>query len=230
MKKLFMNWSSGKDSAMALHRLIQEGNKPDLLLTTLNKNTQRIGMHGLRREMLERQAKAIGIPLKIIELSESLNHEAYDKLMSNTCLELKSQGFTTAVFGDIFLEDLKAFREKQLKKAGLEAYFPLWKEDTTDLIHEFVNLSFKSCIVSANKKYFGHEFVGSEIDSEFLDKLPTDVDACGENGEFHSFCFDGPIFKKAVPFRRGEKVVRTYPNPDRSKTHEEIAFHFIDLH
>ncbi len=224
-----MNWSSGKDSSMALQQLIEEGRKPDLLLTVINKETQRIGMHGLSRELLLRQAKAIGIPLQIIELSTSTDHAAYEEMMLNTCNDLKARGFTTAVFGDIFLEDLKKHREEQLKKAGLEAYFPLWKRDTTSLIEEFVQKGFRSCIVAAHANYFEEEFVGSEIDGSFLNRLPNEVDPCGENGEFHSFCFDGPIFDEPVPFEKGKKLIRTYPNPNRKEESKEIAFHFIDL-
>lgn len=229
MSKTFMNWSSGKDSAMALHKMIESGQKPELLITTINQETQRIGMHGLRRELLERQAAAIGIPLKIIELSSSLDHEAYNQLMTESCLGLKEEGFSRAVFGDIFLEDLRNYREEQLRSVGLEAIFPLWKEDTSQLIHYFIEKGFKSCIVAAHADHFTEEFVGSEIEDTFLSRIPDAVDPCGENGEFHSFCYDGPIFAHEVEFERAEKVIKTYPNPSGEEAKKEIGFHFIEL-
>lgn len=216
-----MNWSSGKDSALTLHRLIQSGKKPELLLTTISKEEQRVGMHGLRRELLEQQAKAIGIPLKIIELSSSTNHEAYNRLMRDAMAELKSQGYDTAIFGDIFLEDLKEYREAQLEKAGIKGEFPLWKEDTRALINEFVNSGLRSVIVSAAEKHFNKDFLGTKIDADFVGKLPEVVDPCGENGEFHSFCYAGPIFENEIRFKKGKRVIKYYDSPVKSRDSEE---------
>lgn len=236
-----MNWSSGKDSALTLHRLIQSGKKPELLLTTISKEEQRVGMHGLRRELLEQQAESIGIPLKIIELSSSTDHEAYNKLMSETMDELKAKGFDTAVFGDIFLEDLKEYRESQLAKVGIKGEFPLWKEDTRALIKEFVDSGLRSVIVSAAEEHFNRDFVGIEIDADFVNKLPTAVDPCGENGEFHSFCYDGPIFEKAILFKVGKAVIKYYEKPMDNRNNKKnsisdpqspisrIGFHYLDL-
>lgn len=229
MGKIFMNWSSGKDSSMALNRLIIAGDKPELLFTIINKETQRIGMHGLSRELLERQAAQIGIPLRIVELSDSIDHNAYNELMTNCCTELKEEGFDRAAFGDIFLEDLRKHREDQLRSVGIEAVFPLWKVDTVALLHEFIDLGFQSTVVAANKKYFDTDFVGSLVNHEFIQNLPAEVDPCGENGEFHTFCFDGPIFKEKVPYQEGERIIKTYPQPNRKKSDEEIAFHFLNL-
>jgi len=221
-----MNWSSGKDSALTLHRLIESGNAPELLLTTIGKEEQRIGMHGLRRELLEAQAESIGIPLKIIELSSSTDHEAYNKLMYHTCKELKEQGFDTAVYGDIFLADLRAYRETQLKEVGIQAEFPLWQNDTTKLINEFVNAGLRSMIVSAAEKHFKKDFLGTLIDEDFVTKLPQSVDPCGENGEFHSFCFDGPIFAKAIDFTKGELVLRHYDDPKQGESSDSQSTDF----
>ncbi|MAY83471.1 MAG: ATP-binding protein [Flavobacteriales bacterium] len=218
MPKRFMNWSSGKDSALCLHRLIESGNAPELLLTTISKEEQRIGMHGTRRELLEEQAAAIGIPLQITELSASTDHEAYNKLMYDTCMQLKSEGFDTAVFGDIFLEDLRNYRETQLNEVGINGEFPLWKNDTKTLIKEFVNSGLKSVIVAALQEHFDEDFVGTEIDSSFISKLPEEVDPCGEYGEFHSFCYNGPIFKQEITFERGDKVLKYYNKPKESKS------------
>jgi len=230
MSKTFLNWSSGKDSSLTLHELIKKGSPPDLLFTVINKETQRVGLHGLRRELVERQANAIGIPLRIVELSESLDHEAYNQLMFNECSQLVKEGFSTSIFGDIFLEDLRAYREKELKKVGLQAEFPLWKKDTSKLLQYFIDEGFKACIVAANTQFFDPMQLGCDLDQIFLDNLPEQVDPCGENGEFHSFCYDGPIFEASLSFSQGEKVIKTYPNPSRTSDSEEIKFCFIELY
>ena len=141
--KLFFNWSSGKDSSFALYKLIQQGEfEISTLLTTVGAETKRIGMHGLRESLLKRQAEAIGIPLEIIYLSSSTTHEAYNRLMKSAMNRMKSSGIYNTAFGDIFLEDLKAYRESQLEKVGIQAEFPLWKRDTKELIFEFLELGF----------------------------------------------------------------------------------------
>lgn len=226
--KLFFNWSSGKDSSFALFELI-ESNKFDVkyLLTTVGKETKRIGMHGLRESLLVKQAEAIGIPLKIIYLSSSTTHKAYKELMENSMNEMKQEGIRNTAFGDIFLEDLRKYREAQLQSIGISAEFPLWKKDTKKLIHEFIDLGFKTKVVAANAKYFGKEFVGKDLTKELIENLPKEVDACGENGEFHTFCYEGPIFKHSVAFKVGKKVLKSYPNP--SAKGETIDFWFCDL-
>lgn len=214
---------------MALNRLIEAGDPPDLLLTTINQQQRRIGMHGLHESLLVRQVEQIGIPYKIVELSESLDHHAYNELMKKVTEELKSEGFDRAAFGDIFLEDLRNYREEQLRKNGIQSIFPLWKEDTRSLIKEFVELGFRSCVLSASKSHFKKDFMGSEIDGDFLDRLPKEVDPCGENGEYHSFCYDGPIFKKRVNFTKGELVVKSYPAPTKDNKDDQVEFYFLEL-
>ncbi|NER14079.1 diphthine--ammonia ligase [Leptobacterium flavescens] len=210
MEKAYFNWSSGKDSSLALHRLLEEG-KYDIvkLVTTVNTDYNRVSMHGLRNELLELQADAIGLPLHKIPLSGNVSMKEYDKVMKSQ-MELLKQQASIAVFGDIFLEDLKKYREERLSEVGIKAVFPLWKEDTKALIDEFLDLGFKAITVCVNAKLLGASFVGRVIDRDFIKELPENVDPCGENGEFHTFVFDGPIFKKAVPFKIGEKVHRTY--------------------
>lgn len=226
--KLYFNWSSGKDSALALYKLIQsEQYTIDLLFTLIGKETRRVSMHGLREELLIQQAKSIGIPLEIMDLPESPNMEHYNTLMQNKMQELLQKGYRHTAFGDIFLEDLKKYREQKLKEVGVEASFPLWKRDTKELIHEFIDQGFKSKIVSANAKWFGRDFVGQDISHDLINSLPKEVDPCGENGEFHSFCYDGPIFKKAVEFEIGVKEKHSYKNPTDSA--KEIGFWFCDL-
>lgn len=170
-------------------------------------------MHGLRKKLLINQTKAIGIPANLIELPEMPSMEIYEQKMLEAVSRLKKEGFTHSAFGDIFLEDLKLYREKQLEKQNLKAIFPIWKRDTKELLNEFLDLGFKTIVVCANSKYFNEDFVGTIIDENFINNLPDGVDPCGENGEFHTFCFDGPIFKNPIPFTIGEKVYREYDNP-----------------
>mgnify|MGYP000041226550 CR=1 FL=1 len=226
MKKAYFNWSSGKDASLALFRLKQEGAiQIDRLVITVNAHHDRVSMHGLRRELLNQQAEAIGIPLDTIELPENPSMEEYGELMKKKVDELKAQGYADCAFGDIFLEDLREYREKQLE--GIHCHFPLWKEDTRELLQEFIELGFKAVIICASDKLLGESYVGQEIDQNFLDHLPENVDPCGENGEFHTFCYDGPIFSKPVTFSKGEKILRTYPDPEEKG--KEVGFWFIDL-
>ena len=226
--KLFFNWSSGKDSALALYNLLQKKEySVELLFTTVSKENNRIAMHGLSEKMLQIQCKAIGIPLEIMYLPASDKMDTYTTLIEKHTLSLKEKGYTHTAFGDIFLEDLKTYREQQLLKVGLKAVFPLWEKNTKALIYEFLDLGFKSVIVAANAKWFGEEFVGSIITKALIDSLPEDVDPCGENGEFHTFCFDGPIFANTIQYKIGEKLKNSYPNPVEKGS--EIEFWFCDL-
>ncbi|KAA5823525.1 adenine nucleotide alpha hydrolase [Algibacter amylolyticus] len=212
--KTYFNWSSGKDSALALHYLLQDNRfTVNELITTVNSHYNRVSMHGLRKELLIAQTKAIGIPASLIELPEMPSMAVYEQKMLETTSRLKKEGFTHTAFGDIFLEDLRTYREQQLEKQGFTAVFPLWKKDTKALLNDFLDLGFKTIVVCANSKYFNEDFVGTVIDKNFIENLPEGVDPCGENGEFHTFCFDGPIFKNPVTFTIGEKVFRKYNAP-----------------
>lgn len=217
MKKhrTYFNWSSGKDSALALYHLLQDKNYSiEELITTVNSHYNRVSMHGLRNELLVAQTNALNIKSSFIELPEMPDMETYEQKMSEAVARLKSEGFTHSAFGDIFLEDLRQYRENQLEKQGFKAVFPIWKRDTKTLLNEFLDLGFKTIIVCANSKYFGKDFVGTVIDKHFIENLPDGVDPCGENGEFHTFCFDGPIFKNPIDFLIGEKIYREYKNPN----------------
>ena len=228
MKKLYFNWSSGKDSALALYQLIQSNQyEIDLLFTSVGKETERVSMHGLREELLKKQAEMIGIKLEIMHLPNSPNMEIYNQLMDQKMRHLVGRGYEYTAFGDIFLEDLKTYREEQLKKVGVKSLFPLWKRNTTELILEFIDLGFKSKIVSANAKWFGKDFVGQDISHELINALPKEVDPCGENGEFHTFCYDGPMFEKEVEFTIGKKEKHSYQNPTDKAS--EIGYWFCDL-
>jgi|ERR1019366_575762 uncharacterized protein (TIGR00290 family) len=219
--KAIFCWSGGKDSALALYKVLQE-NKYEViaLLTTLNENFKRISMHGVREELLEKQATAIGLPLIKMYVNEGTNSE-YEKNMEALLLQYRAQGITKVIFGDIFLEDLRMYRENNLMKVGLIAEFPLWKRDTKELINEFLELGFKTITCCVNDGYLGKDGVGVEITNEFINNLPSNIDVCGENGEFHTFCYDGPIFKKKINFEVGEKIYR--PLESRTSNNDDVC-------
>ena len=212
--KAIFNWSSGKDSALALYKVLQNSEfEITCLLTSISQEFQRISMHGVRVELLEQQAKSLGIPLEIMQIPEMPTMEAYENVMNETLTKLKNKGVTHSIFGDILLEDLRKYREDQLAKIGFEAVFPLWKTPTNDLIQEFMSLGFKAIVVCVNERFLDKSFVGRVIDQDFINDLPDNVDVCGENGEFHTFTFDGPIFSTPINFEIGEIVYRKYEKP-----------------
>lgn len=226
-EKAIMNWSGGKDSALALYAL-QNAEKYELdgLLTTINEQFNRVSMHGLREELLDLQAERIGLPLHKIKLPFKVSMDIYNKRIGNKMQELKDEGLRHSVFGDIFLEDLRAYREKQLEQVNFKGVFPIWGKNTTELIHEFVDLGFKAVLICVNAKHLGKEFLGREIDLSLLNDLPKEVDPCGENGEYHSFVYDGPIFSKPIAFEKGDIVSRSYGNEGEGF---DTEFHFLDL-
>jgi uncharacterized protein (TIGR00290 family) len=226
--KVFFNWSGGKDSALALYKLKQNPHfEIECLLTTLSEKYNRISMHGVRSELLEAQAESMGLALEKVFLPESSGMDEYERILGIKMNELKSRHLTHAAFGDIFLEDLKEFRINQLAKAGMQTLFPLWKVDTKELIREFLDLGFKTMVVCVNEKYLDKSFAGRIIDEQFIRDLPGSVDVCGENGEYHSFVFDGPVFTKPVKFRKGELEHRIYENS--ADPHLQSGFWFCDL-
>jgi len=238
MTKALFNWSGGKDSSLALYHILKE-NKFDIdcLLTTVNSKYDRISMHGVRKELLYAQGASIGLPIKEIRLPEMPSMDAYDKIMKKELGALKNKGITHSIFGDIFLEDLRDYRVKKLQEVGLEGHFPLWKRDTKELVHEFIDLGFKTIVVCIKSDLLPKEFAGKIIDHQFLDDLPDTVDPCGENGEFHTFVFDGPIFKNPIKFDIGETVFKEYNAPKDSKDtcggssmpKKQAGFYFCDL-
>ncbi|MPS66481.1 MAG: diphthine--ammonia ligase [Chryseobacterium sp.] len=230
--KAIFNWSSGKDSAFALYKTLQEDQfEITSLLTSINEKFQRISMHGVHVSLLEQQAKSLGFPLIKMELPKEPSMEEYREIMSKTMNQIQSQGITHSIFGDIFLEDLRKYREDQLQSIGMNGVFPLWKIDTTALIHEFLELGFKTIVTCVNETYLDKSFAGRIIDHDFIKDLPENVDPCGENGEFHTFTFDGPIFKNPIDFEIGEIVKKTYPKPQTDENEEtgEYVFWFCDL-
>jgi uncharacterized protein (TIGR00290 family) len=235
MTPAFINWSSGKDACFALWQLQQE-QKYDIryLFTTLNAAHKRISMHGVRESLLEEQARQIGIPLKKAFLNEHASMEEYNSLMQREMDQMLKEGIKSAIFGDIFLEDLKLYREKQLALAGLKGVFPLWQQNTRTLVENVIAAGFKAVIVCVNAQYLDKSFAGRIIDTEFMNDLPSNVDPCGENGEFHSFVFDGPLFKAPVKFTLGETIERTYPATKSNDTPNppvswDYRFYFKEL-
>ena len=235
--KTYFNWSGGKDSALALYHAQRSGEYiPDLLLTSVNESFQRISMHGVRRELLDMQAELIGLPLRTIDLPEGLTMPAYNEIMRSTVSDLFDQGYRHTVFGDIFLEDLRVYREEQLMPLGIKAHFPLWKRDTKELLHEFLDLGFKTVVVCIKSELLDKSFAGRVIDRDFINDLPDNVDACGENGEFHTFVYDGPIFRSPVEFEIGEVAYKEYTSPKDDKDacfvstpEPQMGFWFCDL-
>jgi uncharacterized protein (TIGR00290 family) len=229
-EKCIFCWSGGKDSALALYKVLHADiYEVVALLTTLNAPFKRVSIHGVREELLEQQAESIGLPLIKMYVSQGTNSE-YESEMESVLLKYKVRGVTKVIFGDIFLEDLRKYRENNLLKVGLVAEFPLWKRDTKELIEEFLGLDFKTIVCCVNDFYLNENDVGKEIDFEFIKKLPQLVDPCGENGEYHSFCYSGPIFKKQIDFSLGEKVYKPLAeNVSEEKNVSPKGFWYIDL-
>lgn len=228
MIKSIFNWSGGKDSSLALYHILQQKRYSiNYLLTSVNSAHQRISMHGVRRELLQRQAEEIGIPLRELMLPETPSMEEYNALMADTMQDFKNEGIHHSIFGDIFLEDLRQYRDQKLTEVGFTGVYPLWKRDSRELVEEFIDLGFKTIVVCCSAEKLGEEFCGRILDRDFLKDLPSNVDPAGENGEFHTFVFEGPIFKNSIPIVWGEKVFKTYPNPVAGE--KEIGFWYQDL-
>lgn len=223
-EKVIFNWSSGKDSALCLYKMLQSDKyEIQCLLTSVNDQYDRISMHGVRTVLLEAQAKSLGLPLVQLRLPEMPSMEIYENQMASTLSELKINGATISAFGDIFLEDLRKYREDKLAQLDLKGLFPLWKQPTDQLIKEFIDLGFKAIITCVNDKYLDQSFVGRIIDEQFIKDLPENVDPCGENGEFHSFVFDGPIFKEPIAFEKGEIVHKKYEQPKNDDDSNDVC-------
>lgn len=204
-----MAWSGGKDSALALYRLLSdERSDVRCLLTTVTEEYDRISMHGVRRSLLEAQAAALGLPLVRVDIPPTCSNEQYAAAMGTALGALKAQGVTTVAFGDIHLADVRRYREEQNARAGLECVFPLWGEAPRDLIAEFLRLGFRTVTTCVDTARLKIDFVGREIDQTFLSQLPPGTDPCGENGEYHSFVFAGPVFSQPIAYRTGERVQR----------------------
>ena len=215
MNNIILNWSGGKDATLALHYLLEEdSNKIISLLTTINKRRRRITMHGVREELLIAQVQSLGFRVEIIELPEEISMQAYEDLTLEKSRQHQLQGITHYAYGDINLDDLRKFRDNSLKKADLLPLYPLWKQDTKSLATEFIALGYKAIVVAISSDKLDSSFVGCEFNQDFLNRLPDSVDPCGENGEFHTFVYDGPTFNKPVKIKVGETSTHTYKPSD----------------
>lgn len=227
--KVVMNWSSGKDAALAYHTLLCEGRyKVEKLLTTLSYEHDRVFMHGVREQLLDMQADRMGLPLLKVKPPASPDDALYRQAMHDTLSGLKEEGISVAAFGDIFLEDLKVYREQQLAGVGFTGLFPLWKKDTRELVRIIEQSRIEAVVVCVNEKYLGKEFLGKKVDSVFLDMLPSNVDPCGENGELHTFVYNSPFFSAPIPIVKGEIVHKTYKSPDGNSAWD-TGFYFLDV-
>jgi uncharacterized protein (TIGR00290 family) len=208
-EKILFAWSSGKDSAMALYTLLKDPrHEIAALLTTVTRGYDRVSMHGVRRDLLERQADALGLPLVKVFITRRSTNEEYESKMRDALEQYRAQGVTSVAFGDIFLEDLKKYREDKLAQLGMTALFPIWRKNSLELANAFIDTGFKAVVTCVDSRHLPKDFAGRKFDRAFLSELPSHVDPCGENGEFHSFAYDGPIFRDEIPVSAGEVVLR----------------------
>jgi uncharacterized protein (TIGR00290 family) len=207
--RILLSWSSGKDSAWSLHVLRQRGEHEVVgLLTTFNEEADRVAMHAVRRELVERQAAAAGLPLWAVALPWPCSNEQYELLLARACAKAVAEGIEGVAFGDLFLEDVRAYREKQMKDSGLRPVFPVWGLPTRALAEEMITGGTRAKLTCVDTGKLDRSFVGHEFDGELLSALPENVDPCGERGEFHSFVYAGPMLEGVVEVAVGETVVR----------------------
>ncbi|HEX5432370.1 MAG TPA: ATP-binding protein [Bryobacteraceae bacterium] len=209
MKQVLLSWSSGKDSAWALHLLSQRSDlRVCALLTTFNGAANRVAMHAVRRALVEAQAERTGILLWPVELPWPCSNAEYERIMSGVCLKAAADGISAAAFGDLFLQDIRAYRERQMKDTGLELLFPLWRIPTRQLARDMIAAGVKAKITCVDPSKLDASFAGRDYDSEFLESLPPEADPCGENGEFHTFVYDAPVFSRPIEVQAGEIIER----------------------
>ena len=209
MKRTLLSWSSGKDSAWSLH-LLRQQNEYEIvgLLTTFNQQANRVAMHAVRRRLVEAQARAAGIPLWDVDLPWPCSNAAYECIMKETCKAAVKSGIECVAFGDLFLTDIRAYREKQLENSGLQPIFPVWGMPTRDLANSMIKSGVRAKLTCVDPKLLAPEFVGREFDEQLLSEFPSDIDPCGENGEFHTFVYAGPMFHHDLSVEVGGIVSR----------------------
>lgn len=208
-EKIILGWSGGKDSALALREILRDGHyEIAALVTTCTEGYDRISMHGVRCSLLERQAAELGLPLRKVFIPQKASNDAYEARMKEAFLEYKAMGITKAAFGDLFLEDIRVYRDRLMASIGMTALYPVWGRETRALAREFVRDGFRAVLVCVDPRALDQSFAGRTLDDTLLDDLPPGVDPCGENGEFHTFVFQGPIFKQTIRCARGEVVLR----------------------
>ena len=217
MEKAILCWSGGKDSAFTLYE-IEKDKKYEIisLITTITEDYDRVSIHGVPRTLIERQASSLGLPIEEVFISRDCSNEEYESKMRAALTRYKEDGVSSVVSGDIFLDWVRKYLENNLAKIGMKAIFPIWGRDTAELTRSFIDLGFRAITTCIDSKVLDKRFIGRTIDEKFLADLPSGVDPGGENGEFHSFVFDGPIFKERIAFTTGEIVFRD-------------SFYFVDL-
>jgi uncharacterized protein (TIGR00290 family) len=204
---VLVSWSGGKDSCLALYE-IQKTRKVEALLTTVTRDFDRISMHGVRRVLLQQQAESLGLPLREVWISKGATNEEYEANIGAAFAEYRARGIDSVVFGDLFLADIRAYRDRLLARHGMRGIYPVWGRDTAAFIREFLALGFQCAVVCVDPAKLDRRFAGRIIDPQFLSELPREVDPCGENGEFHTFVFDGPNFRRRIEFSFGDIVLR----------------------
>src|SRR5690554_2889731 len=230
MKNIVMSWSSGKDAAYALYKL-QQGKEFQIhgLFCTLDNTQKRDFMQGVQELHLKAQAKAEVLRIVKLYLAQDLFMVTYGAIMKAELIKLKQQQVHAFGFGDILLEDIKAYREKQLTTMNMEAIFPLWEENTKELAHRIIDAGFKAIVVAINRNVLDDSFIGRSFNAAFLESLPVGVDPCGENGEFHTFVYDGPNFRYPIAFKRGGVVERSYASDSDAAESWDTSFLFLEL-
>jgi uncharacterized protein (TIGR00290 family) len=217
-EKALFSWSGGKDSALALYELMKRADyEIAALLTVLTGDYDRTSMHGVRRVLLEQQAQSLGFALEKVLISGNSSNQEYERKMRDVLEKYQAAGICSVVFGDVFSEDLRKYRENNLSKIGMTGVFPIWKPDTAELARTFIDAGFKAVITCVDSNVLDKMFIARAFDEQLLSELPSGVDPCGENGEFHSFVYDGPIFRHSVQYTTGEVVLR------------EKRFYYCDL-
>jgi uncharacterized protein (TIGR00290 family) len=221
------SWSGGKDSALALYRVLRDdAYDVRALFTTFHGSNKRVSMHGIHESLVIEQAKSLGIPLVKAYLQDPTNI-AYEKTMRTQFEKFYQKGITTILYGDIFLKDLRRYREQLVDGMGISCAFPLWGENTHQLMEEFLDLRFKTILCSLDAAKLPKRLAGALLTHAMVRSFPADVDPCGENGEYHSFCFDGPVFNQTVRYQTGKTVLKTYPAPDQ--TSQAMKFWFYEI-
>ena len=229
MKKVVLFWSAGKDSAMALHNILNDKSfELVALVTSLNQDYKRISMHGIPEQILDLQCEAVGLPVIKMWIPNLPDNNSYEYCFLELCKDLKEKGVEFLAFGDIHLEVLRKYREDLVNQGGLKACFPLWNVPTLKLMNNFIANEFKAITGCINTKILSADWLGRQLDADFVAELPNEVDLCGENGEYHTFCFAGPIFMNSIPYQTGERVFK--PLKINSKEGEsESGFLFLDI-
>jgi uncharacterized protein (TIGR00290 family) len=229
MKKVVLFWSAGKDSAMALHNILNDKSfELVALVTTLNQDYKRISMHGIPEQILDLQCEAVGLPVIKMWVPNLPDNNSYENIFLELCKDLQEKGVEFLAFGDIHLEDLRKYREALVNWGGLKAYFPLWNTPTLKLMNNFIANEFKAITCCINTSILSTDWIGRQLDNSFITDLPNEVDLCGENGEYHTFCFAGPIFMGSIPYQTGEMVFKPL-KIDQVKGGSESGFLFLDI-